>query len=97
MKVILNNGGDGFIVFDIQAENRETLIYTIDFYKTDIKQEQYFLKSFDEIKIKIKPCKSKELANHKLEHLFTFKENEFINLFKSLNHNRVVDLIQENI
>lgn len=97
MEVILSNGGDGFIVFKVQAENQETLIYTINFYKTDIKQEQYFLKSFDEIKIKIKPCKSKELANHKAECLFTLKENEFIDLFKSLNHNRVVDLIQENL
>lgn len=86
----------GFIHYKITAMDRKTLNFKKEVYG-ETSNDLLELKDSINFYINMKPCKSQEQAQKKINNFYSLYTDEINNFLKIKNNNKIINLIQENL
>lgn len=86
----------GFIHYKITAMDRKTLIFKKEVYE-ETSNDLLELKDLINFYINIKPCKSQEQAQKKINNIYNLYTDEVNEYLKIENNKKIINLIQENL
>lgn len=82
--------------YEITAMDRKTLILKKEVYE-ETSNDLLELKDLINFYINIKPCKSQEQAQKKINNFYNLYIDEINEYLKIENNNKIINLIQENL
>lgn len=86
----------GFIHYKIAAIDKKTLSFKKEVYG-ETSNDLLELKNLVNFYINIKPCKSQEQAQKKINNFYSLYTDKINNFLKIENNNKIINLIQENL